>query len=104
MRAAADAGGFDHSSLAKYESGKLDLRLTTLERILDFYDATLLDLALVLEEIEGRRPAVAPSRDEVLTPEEVRAVEQEVQRLLQIRRTARSEAQRLTGRGDRREA
>ena len=46
----------DPSNLGKYERDAKSITVTTLERILDGYEATLADLAEVLKEVQGGSP------------------------------------------------
>ncbi len=51
-RAAGRACGIDASDLGKYERGEKGLTTATVERILDGYGATLLELAQNLDEVQ----------------------------------------------------
>ncbi len=53
---AARRTGIDQSNLSKYEHNAKGITATTLERILDGYDATLAELAAVLKEVQGGSP------------------------------------------------
>jgi transcriptional regulator with XRE-family HTH domain len=46
----------DPSNLGKYERDAKSITVTTLERILDGYEATLADLAEILKEVQGGSP------------------------------------------------
>ena len=53
---AARRTGIDQSNLSKYEHTAKGITATTLERILDGYEATLAELASILREVQGGPP------------------------------------------------